>query len=193
MGRDLIPFSLKKAFLSKRRGILFTVTDESGNIICYVKKPWHLLVSTNIALDSEQQLPLGFVWRRLDPLFNKYDLLSEEKKLFACIKSSVAKPWTFPVLSPSKLPGGELRGIRTHEKNRERDRRGERNWGRDGRSDKGLKEIGKIQKKLPSLGQAMTYRETIHVRLHSDFSPKEKATFLATALAIAIDKFEGTG
>ena len=153
---SLVPFSLKKAFFSGRRGILFSVTDESGNIILYIKKPWHLLVSTYTVLSADEQ-PLAFVWRRLDPLFNKYDILFEDKKPFARINSSVAKPWTFPVLDP-----------------------------RQGR------EIGKIRKKIPSLGEAMTYRDTLHVRCDGDFSNLEKALFLATALAIAIDKFDNS-
>lgn len=51
------------------------------------------------------------------------------------------------------------------------------------------KEIGLIQKKMPSLGEYMTYRETLKVKC-SDMSLEHKIMTLAVALTICIDVFE---
>lgn len=106
---SLIPYDVKKAFLKGRRALTLCITDTDETPVLYLKRPFYLLVSTTVVLDSRKQV-VGYIWRRLDPVFRKYDLLTKNKKLIGFIKSPILlKHWDFPVLNPQQK---EIGGIK---------------------------------------------------------------------------------
>ncbi len=92
-----IPFSLKSAFLQKRRPSHFIVKNHRGEVLFHIYKPFYFLFSRLIVRGTRGEL-LGRVCRQFSITHKKYQLFSQRAgKPFALIKSFLTQFWTFPV------------------------------------------------------------------------------------------------
>jgi uncharacterized protein YxjI len=87
---------LKRIFLKSHRSFVIHVSDASGKLLLEFSRPFFFFFS-DIAVRVPNGPTLGTAHRRFGILHKNYDLRDPNGQIFAKIRSSVFKIWTFAV------------------------------------------------------------------------------------------------
>ena len=109
---------LKRNFLGSHRALDVRVHDATGEPLMRLARGFFFFFSS-LEISAENGAPIGRIARRLGMLHKRYDLLDEQGRVFARVKSPIWRLWTFPVrhvnglsrATISKKWGGALREV----------------------------------------------------------------------------------